>query len=113
MTHPKRRPSRKIPIPHTFFLDRIPKGRRPFYTLVFAVFGFVGACGTIRGIYLAWASGQIEVFTGPKGHRIKEFVLYDVDPTRFGWSVAGMVFMFLVFAGTAVAMVCRLLRRGT
>jgi hypothetical protein len=112
VTHPKRRLSPKAPVPHTSLLDRIPKSRQPFYAVLFAMFGFGGACSTIRGLYLAWATGQIEVFTGPKGHRIKEIVLYNVDPTRFGWAIAGTVFMSLVFAGTAVAMVYRLLRRG-
>ena len=62
-------------------------------------------------LYLALMSGQIEIFTGPKGDRIKEIILYDVEPTRFGWIVAGMVFIILVLAGTAVAMLRRLLRR--
>ncbi|WP_440811685.1 hypothetical protein ACTACJ_21185 [Pseudomonas syringae] len=111
MTYPKRRPSPKAPIPRTFLLDRIPKSRQPFYAVLLAVFGFVGACGMSRELYLALVSGQIETFTGPKGHRIKEIVLYEVEPTRFGWNVAGTVFMILVFAGTAVAMLRWLVRR--
>jgi hypothetical protein len=111
VTYPKHRPSPKTPIPHSSFLDRIPKSRQPFYAVLFAVIGFVGACGTIRGLYVAWVSGQIEVFTGPKLHHIREIVFYDVDPSRFCWSLAGMAVLSLGFSGTAAAMVCRLLRR--
>ena len=101
----------RYPLPRTSVLDRIPKSRQPFYAVLLGVFSFVGACGMSGKLYLALMSGQIEIFTGPKGDRIKEIILYDVEPTRFGWIVAGMVFIILVLAGTAVAMLRRLLRR--
>lgn len=111
MTYPKRQPFLKAPIPNTPVLDRIPKSRQPFYAALLGVFSFVGACGMSGELYLALMSGQIDTFTGPKGDRIKEIILYDVEPTRFGWIVAGTVCMILVLSGTAVAMLRRLLRR--
>lgn len=111
MIHHKRRLSPKPPVPRRFLFDQIPKSRQPFYAALLGIFSFVGGCGASGELYLALMSGQIVAFTGPKGHRIKDIIFYDVEPTRFGWNVAGTVFMILVLAGTAIAMLRRLLKR--
>lgn len=113
MTHHKRRLSPKPPIPRRSFFHQIPKSRQHFYAALLGIFSFVGACGASGELYMALMSGRIEAFTGPKGNRIKEIIFYDVEPTRFGWNVAGTVFMILVLAGTAIAMSRRLFKRGS
>ncbi|WP_282368428.1 hypothetical protein [Pseudomonas sp. PS02290] len=111
MTHHKRRLSPKRPIPRRSLFDQIPKSRQPFYAALLGIFSFVGVCGASGELYLALMSGQIVTFTGPKGQRIKEIIFYDVEPTRFGWNVAGTVFMILVLATAAMMMLRRLLKK--
>lgn len=111
MTHPKRPLSPKPPAPRRSFFRRIPESRQPFYAALLGIFSFVGACGASREFYLAIMSRQIEAFTGPKGHRIREIISYDVEPARFGWNVACTFFMILALAAAAFVMFRRLRRR--
>lgn len=111
MTNPGPRPLPKARIRSTSVFDRIPKRRQPFYAGMFAALGFVGACGMSGELYLALVSGQIETSIGPKLHSTRQVILYAIEPTRFGWIVAGRVFMILVLAAVVVAMLRRLFRR--
>lgn len=83
-----------------------------FYALVLGLFCLGVICAVADDLYGAWINGQLHVFTGPKGHRVKEAVFYGQQPWRFRLAVAGHGFMLLIFTGGLVFMVrCLILGR--
>lgn len=60
----------------------------------------------------AWRTGQLEVRTGPKGHRVIEIVTAELEPWRFSLNLIGDLWLLvLCSAGLVFAARCLFLGR--
>lgn len=82
----------------------IPGYRMRFYALFMGLFCLGVLYALALDLYGGWINGELQVFTGPKGHRVKETIFSDLQPWRFRFAVAGDIFMMLVFGGALVHM---------
>lgn len=108
LSNPRRRDSRHLILDshrRAGMFRGIPGYRMRFYALLMGLF-CLGVLYTVAlDLYGGWINGQLHVFTGPKGHRVKETVFSDLQPWRFRFAVAGDIFMILIFGGGLVYLV--------
>jgi hypothetical protein len=91
--------------------SRIPGYRIRFYALLLGLFCLGAFYATAVDLYGGWTNGQLQVFRGPKGHRVSETVFYEHEPWRF--SIAVMTDMLaLLFSGTGLVFMARCLVLG-
>jgi hypothetical protein len=100
LSNTKRLESRQLMLDshlRSYMFKGIPGYRMRFYALLMGLFCMGVLYAVADDLYDGWIDGQLHVFTGPKGHRVKETVVYDLQPWRFRFAVAGDIFMMLVF----------------
>ncbi|RRV10580.1 hypothetical protein EGJ27_02905 [Pseudomonas sp. v388] len=93
-------------------LSKLPGYRLLFYAFFIGLACLGGVIAVINELLEAWRTGQLEVFTGPKGHRVLEVVTSELEPWRFRLNLIGDLLLLVVCgAGLAFAARCVLLGR--
>jgi hypothetical protein len=83
----------------------IPGYRIRFYALLFGLFCLGAFYAISVDLYGGWTNGQLQVFRGPKGHRVSETVFYEHEPWRFSIAVMKDMLSLLFFGAGLVFMV--------
>lgn len=93
-------------------LSTVPGYRFRFYAFFIGLVCLGGIFAAINEMIDAWGTGQLEGFTGPKGHRVKEIVSSTLEPWRFRLNLIGDLVLTLVCsAGLIFAFRCLFLGR--
>ncbi|WP_122585173.1 hypothetical protein [Pseudomonas viridiflava] len=88
----------------------IPGYRLRFYCLVGALFYLGCAWMTAQALSDAFTYGQFDAMTGPRGHRIKEHLVFTDHPWRFGWFLLGDLLSCVGFGSAGSVMTWVVLR---
>jgi hypothetical protein len=93
-------------------LSKLPGYRLRFYGFFIGLACLGGVFAVINEMLDALHTGQLQVSSGPKGHRVVEIVTPELEPWRFRLNLLGDLLLLVVFgAGLVFAARCLFLGR--